>query len=334
VHVLAVAALLVLLGGCDGGGAGLGSAAPEGTPTIQPDDMVDLTVYFREGSGAGAFLVPVTREIDVTEDLPRTAVELLLAGPEEGDGSNLLAPVPPGTRLLDLEVEGDTATVDFSAEIIRSAGEVGASAENEVLALAAVADTLTEFPAIERVRVLVEGRAEGWRSGVAVDRFWGGWGLPSMLVRDESVIGRPRDGEGVPDLGQFTAEAQQAGSSDAAPVQVTSIRTRDRITFLRVVVELADGTDPEAAAAMVPATRARPDGRGGVVLQISDVVALQADLVRGDGFDLAQYGFGDLTVGADELPGALTVALTADEERPFRLHSLTSPTRVVLDVKK
>jgi germination protein M len=329
-----IAVLLLAVVGCDRGGAVTGGVvAPEGTPTIQPDDVVDLTVYFREGSGAGAFLVPVTREVDVTEDLPRTAVELLLAGPREDDGASLSAPVPPGTRLLGLEVDGAVATVDFSVEMIRAAGEVGASAENELLALAAVADTLTEFPAIERVQVLVEGRAEGWRSGVDIDRFWGGWGLPAVLVRDESVIGPPREGDGVPDLAQFTTEGQQAGANDAGPVQVTSIRARDRITFLRVIVELADSADPDGVA-MVPSTRARSDGKGGVRLQISDVVALEANLSRNDGLDLAQYGFRDLRVGAEELPGDLTVTLTGDEERPFRLQSMTSPTRVVLDVKK
>jgi hypothetical protein len=332
-----VVLLLAVLGAAAGCGRGADrtevAATTEATPTIQPDDLVDLTVYFREGSGAGAYLVPVTREVRVTDDLPRTAVELLLAGPQEGDGANLSAPLPP-CQVRDLAVDGGTATVDLSAEVIDEAGSVGSSPENEVLGLASLAATLTEFPGIERVRLLVEGQDQGSRSGLDVDAFWGGWGLPPLLVRDDSVIGPPRDGDGVPDLAQFTAETQESGSDGAAPVQVVSVRTRDRTTFVRVVIELADGADPDAAAT-VPPTRARPAGDGDVLVDISHVVGVDADaLPSGDNLDQATYGISDILVDHSRLPGRVTVEVAVDGERPFRLHTLTSPTRVVLDVKK
>ncbi|MGH3665024.1 MAG: hypothetical protein ACRDU8_02835, partial [Egibacteraceae bacterium] len=41
------------------------SAAVESDSATQPDDLVDLTVYFRDGDGRSARLAPVTREVPV-----------------------------------------------------------------------------------------------------------------------------------------------------------------------------------------------------------------------------------------------------------------------------
>jgi hypothetical protein len=325
--------LLPALAACQGGRDVVvsdGGRTP--TPAVQSDDVVDLTVYYRSGNGSSAYLVPVTREVPVSENLPRAALELLLDGPGEGEAHDLGPVLPESTHLRGLAVEGGIATVDLSSAVVSDASQVGAGPEHEVLALAAIANTLTEFPAIERVRVLVEGEADGWHGGVNVGEFWGGWGLPDLLVRDSSVVGEPLDGDGVPDLGLFDSTRQDVGTSHAPPVRVTSIRARDRTTYARVVVEVVDAADGDVSAA-VPAARARADADA-VVLKVRGVASFGDDAEDGQRLDL---GAGlQATVGLEEgaLPGTVIVTVRGERRPDYRLHALSSPTRIVLDVRK
>lgn len=335
-----IAALGVLLAACSGsattddgrsapGDATRAPAALDSStaqPTLQPDDVVNLTVYLRAGEGANAHLEPVTREVEVGQDLPRRAMELLLAGPTP-DESNLKRPLPTGAQLRDLHVEGGTATVSLSPEAIRAAQTIGASPTNEVLALGAIANTLTEFPSIDHVVLNVSGQ------GIKPGEFWGGWGLPAVLVRDESLIGTAgEDGEGVLDVKRFTDETQTVGSSDATGVEVTSIRTRDRLTYVRLMLEVVDPDRPDSAAA-IPRTRARRSGDE-IVLDISRVGRYSSDLGDGAVLDLSDQDFDTLAV--EERDGTLVLRLRVTDaaERGFWLHTLSSPARIVLDVKK
>src|SRR5688572_2268690 len=84
----------------------------EATP--QPADMVDLTVYYRQGRGEDAFLTPVKREVPVTDAQPRRAVELLLAGPTQRDPRRLFPPLPRSTDLRGIGVRNGTATITLS----------------------------------------------------------------------------------------------------------------------------------------------------------------------------------------------------------------------------
>jgi hypothetical protein len=306
------------------------AAALATPPPMQPEDLVDLTIYLRSGEGASAHLEPVVREVEVTEDLPRRALELLLAGPTAAEAS-LEAPLPTRTEIRDLAVEGSTAHVDLSAAVLRDSSTVGSTPAEEALALAALANTLTEFPSIERVVVSVDGSREGPAAA-----FWGGWGLPQVLVRDESLVGAPAsDGEGVVDLARFSLDAQQVGSSEAAPVRVNGVRVRDRITHTRFVIELVDAETGDAAS-KVPAVKVRRVNAD-VALLLSGVAAVgggAAEVGEASPLEVDPDQFGGVRVEVDELAGTLRLVLSPTAERPFWLHTLTNPTRVVLDVKK
>lgn len=334
---------LALLGACtapvrDLAGSGP-TASPAGTgssPTMQPDDLLDLTVYFRSGEGRDAFLVPVTREATIVDELPGKelvleALALLIAGPSDDDGLDLHPPLPPATTVRSLRLEGETAHLDLSHEVISKADEVGAGPENELLALAAIAATLTEFPAVEQVRLSVEGQQRGQRSGVDVGAFWGGWGLPEVLVRDDSVLAEPAEGEGLPDLELFTADDQALGSP-GDDVALTSVRVRDRTAYLRLVVEVSDVEDPDAAP-QVPLTRVRAVG-GDVVLEIDDVAVYDADVAPGQRIDVDNAAFEGVTVEDVDGNGRVRIVVASSHARSFWLHHLSSPTRIVLDVRK
>jgi hypothetical protein len=300
--------------------------------TLQPEDLVDLTVYFRTGEGPHTHLVKVVREVPVTDDLPRRALDLLLDGPMAEDGRDLDAALPTTTRVRSMTVDGGTASVDLSAAVITDARTVGQTAVNELMALGALANTLTEFPTIDQVRLSVEGSMSGRVGSVDVGAFWGSWGLPEVLVRDESLVGSSSEGEAVTDLAAFTRGDQTTGAPDAGEVQVTSVRIRDRVAYLRVVVELADPHDVDMSA-KAPPSRAR-ERNGELLLEVNDVVAYSGDLGPGQLLQVGDPGFGAARVQFGTLPGALRVHLTPTTARAYWLHTLSGPTRIVLDVKK
>ncbi len=148
----------------------------------------DLTLYFRYGADTRELLAPQERTVTGVADPYRAAMEELIAGPAPG---SQLSPVLPDTvKVLDIEVADGTATVNVSKEILTDANQVGVSAEGEGLALSAIANTLTEFAEVSRVKLLVEGMQSGMVEGRFVEDFWGHTGLPEYLERNEDIIFR------------------------------------------------------------------------------------------------------------------------------------------------
>lgn len=83
----------------------------------------------------------------------REALDELIEGPEN---DSFASPLPDGTRLLGLRVEGKTATVDFSRELVEN--HPGGSSF-EIQTVYSIVNTLAlNFPEIEDVQILVEGK--------------------------------------------------------------------------------------------------------------------------------------------------------------------------------
>jgi germination protein M len=142
---------------------------PEGAsaaPTAEPvPGTIDLKAYFLLfGNIDGPTpLVPVNREVDETVAVARAAMEHLLAGPTLDEGAHDLqvgtigTRIPEGTTLLDVDIEGGVATVDLSADF--ASGDIdGNERESWATRLAQVTYTLTQFPTVESVRFLVDGK--------------------------------------------------------------------------------------------------------------------------------------------------------------------------------
>ena len=340
----ALVALVLGLGGCgllDSPDRPDDMSAAESTPpsrlatppAIQSDSLVDLTVYLRRGEGASAHLVPVVREVPVADDLPRRALELLLEGPTSADAT-LEPPLPPGTEVNELVVSGGVAQVDLSSEVIENAREVGSTPVDELLALGALANTLTEFASIERVKLTVDGS-----DAALVADFWGGWGLPDVLVRDESLVGeRASEGEAVADLGKFSSTDQEVGAADVPPVRVSGIRVREKLTYTRFVLELAPASDVvgEGGDTKVPLVQARrsPSEIALEVGGVADLGGPPGERVEEGPLSVDEERFPTARAEFDELSGTVRLQLGPARPVPFLLHTLANPTRIVLDVKK
>ncbi len=145
----------------------------------------EVTLYFRYDTPEKSWLAPEKREIDAADPC-RAAMAALISGPMPGSS---LKPVLPDTvSVLGVALEGGVCTVDLSKEVLTDASKVGAGATSEMLALAAIADTLTGIQGVEKVRLLVEGQQSGMVEGRFVEDFWGHVGLPEFLERNEEVI--------------------------------------------------------------------------------------------------------------------------------------------------
>ena len=299
------------------------TAAIQAESTPQAPDLVDLTIYYRHGNGEDAHLEPVKREVEVAGDLPRTAMSLLLKGPAKGDPRHLRAPLPTTTRLLAMKVRKGTARVRLSREAVADARRVGRKPAHEAMALAAVANTLTEFPDIRRVRLQVAGT--GGR------KFWGGWGLPKYLVRDERIIEPAMRGGHVPSLDGFGHRKQRVGVAHRRrPPKVGAVRVASHATFVRVTVEVTSASGGPLKGP-VPPTHVRHRGKR-VVLKVHGRPRVKvAGNIRNELHDPA---IAAARVDVRRKPHQVVINVRPRRRAQFWLHTLSEPARVVLDIRR
>ncbi len=121
----------------------IGEAVPE----------VTVSLYFADADGEK--LVKTEKQIPKVEGMARATIETLLEGPEQGSG--LLAAVPTGTQLLDINVKPDEkkCIVDFSQEL---RNQLAANSASEELAVYSIANTLCQFATIDEVEFRIEGQ--------------------------------------------------------------------------------------------------------------------------------------------------------------------------------
>jgi germination protein M len=165
-QILAAGLLLasLLVGGC---GSGVPAVGKQETPAAKPTEQQvanalpeetssepktrQITVYFPTRDAT--YLESEIHTVAAGQDPLRTALELLIAGPESRD---LTAIIPPGTALKNVWIKDHIAYVDFNDRLVKN-NSGGSTAE--LFLVAAIVDTVTEFPDIAGVRILVEGKS-------------------------------------------------------------------------------------------------------------------------------------------------------------------------------
>jgi spore germination protein GerM len=160
-------------------------AAPPGNPGAYSESApppsepwsgatTKVTLYFADPSGQ--YLVPVTREIPKVEGVARATLQELILGP--GSTSDFLPTIPAGTVLRDINIRPDgVAIVDFSKELVANhkGGTTG-----EMLTVYSIVNTLTQFPTVKKVQLLVEGQQ--------VSTLAGHLDIRETLARNEGLI--------------------------------------------------------------------------------------------------------------------------------------------------
>jgi hypothetical protein len=162
--VITVMAIVLIIAG--GGGylwfhmAGAPQAEPVGqlqtqmtAPAARPDEPFMATLFVPGDGGLGTAVVPVKRRPEVQLQAREAVAALLAADP--GRQSSVLRELR--LRALYLDASG-TVSVDLTAASPNQK-EIRASAEDELLAVYAMVNTLAQnFPEVRQVRFLMDGR--------------------------------------------------------------------------------------------------------------------------------------------------------------------------------
>ena len=145
---LLLAALALALGGC-----GEEQKAQNKTNTVQLQAKEQRFIVYRAAADGSEYLLP---EQFIVPDNGRTPMENALQNlvgtkPKDAKFDDV---VPIGTKVLGLRVENGVAYADFSRELAsRRQGSY-----EEMMLVYAIVNTLTEFPEVQRVQILVEGK--------------------------------------------------------------------------------------------------------------------------------------------------------------------------------
>ncbi|ATW25534.1 GerMN domain-containing protein [Candidatus Formimonas warabiya] len=150
---------------------------PEGTGTQDgtfSGETKEISLYFSDE--AQQHLVCEMRTIPKVEGIARAAMQELIAGPSVESG--LLPTIPVGTQLLDINVRPDgVCVVDLSGELVKNhpGGSTG-----EEMTVYSIVDTLTQFPSVKEVQILVDGQT--------VETIAGHLDVSTTMARNEEII--------------------------------------------------------------------------------------------------------------------------------------------------
>jgi len=130
---------------------------PSPPPEERPPDTRDRGIYFMqaERGGAALTLTRASRRLGVSDSPLLDSINALIAGPSAEERSRGLSSfVPPNTRIIGAEVRGSTAYLNFNEEFqYNTFGREGSAAQ-----VRQIVWTATEFPNINDVQILIEGR--------------------------------------------------------------------------------------------------------------------------------------------------------------------------------
>jgi germination protein M len=245
-----------------GAGEPAATTAPAPEPTAQvdltatqtpaPTGTVRTTVYYQDNYG---YLVPVTRTLPEEPGIARATLNLMVKSAyNDMEAARLgLRTVLPENTELDLDIRSDgTAHIDLGSEVMNMAD---AAAESKMVA--AVVQTLTEFPTVKQVSFTVGGQdleklTHGTEIGVPFER--------GMLNLESAP-------EGIPVDQAKTVQLYFPGENSALLVPVTRM-VYGRSDLETAVLELAKGPSAQS-----PLDGALPPGCGLIGVTVENGVA-------------------------------------------------------------
>lgn len=129
-----------------------------GAPAAAESKEVKVNVYYPRDDGTG--LLPVSRTVKLeNEDKYTAALKSLLTGTKEKGQTNV---IPKKAKLRSVTVKDGVATVDFSKELQQNFS--GGSTGEEML-VGSIVNTLTDFPEVKKVQILIDGASVETLSG-------------------------------------------------------------------------------------------------------------------------------------------------------------------------
>ena len=164
--VLTAAAMLALAAGCRDEQKPVQTDSPAQTAQTKDTEKpapvkpkeTQVNVYYPRNDGTG--LIAVSRKVNTEKDDKYTAaIKSLLTGTKEKGQTNV---IPKKAKLRSVTVKDGVATVDFSKELEQNFS--GGSTGEEML-IGSIVNTLTDFPEVQKVQILIEGASVETLSG-------------------------------------------------------------------------------------------------------------------------------------------------------------------------
>ncbi len=141
-------------------------------PASFAGQTMSVTVY--SATKDAMYLVAEKHVVPKNAHPAQTAIELLLAGTKNTD---LVSVMPVGSKLRHISVKDNIAYVDFNDKLVKN--NTGGSA-GEILLVAAIVNTMTEFPDVHKVQILVNGKK--------IDTISGHMDTSKPLSRSEKIV--------------------------------------------------------------------------------------------------------------------------------------------------
>jgi cytoskeletal protein RodZ len=150
------------------------AAKPGGSAAAPTPKTVTRSVYFIKFDEENGVILrtKVSRTLPVTDSPLLDVLNALLRGTTAAEEQqDLRSLIPPGTRILSATVRGSTAYVSFSEDFQFNVNGI----EGYIAQLQQLVWTITEFPNVQDVQFLIEGRrvdylGEGIRIGSPLSR--------------------------------------------------------------------------------------------------------------------------------------------------------------------
>jgi germination protein M len=126
------------------------------TVTLNATDirMTEIVAYYEDENG---YLVPVNTKIPYEEGIAKATLKSLVVGNETEKtiaASGLHGVLPENTEVKGMAIKDGLCRIDFSKQILNTT-----SYEQEANMIKAITYTLTEYPTINKVEMLVDGQA-------------------------------------------------------------------------------------------------------------------------------------------------------------------------------
>jgi spore germination protein GerM len=129
---------------------------PDQTPQPQPVQTRERTIYFTQIDNDGQILQSRTvRRLPVSETPMQDVLNAMLTGPSADElTKGIINFIPQNTRLLSATIRGSTAYINFSEDFMFNTFGV----EGYVAQLRQIVWSVTEFPNVNDVQILIDGR--------------------------------------------------------------------------------------------------------------------------------------------------------------------------------
>jgi len=125
-------------------------------PVQRPPETRERVLYFVQVERSGYISrVQAKRKLPVSDSPMTDVIKALIAGPNADEKSKgLISLIPPATKLLSASIRGNTAYLSFNEEFqYNTYGVEGYAGQ-----LRQIVFTVTEFPNVADVQILIEGR--------------------------------------------------------------------------------------------------------------------------------------------------------------------------------